>query len=119
MSVHVQLAAMFILAVVIAILHALSRPVSDECKTMNKDQKKTKISHDDGILEASMDVNDEATIVFSNQEQCSSSRNRFKTTNQNRRLGSAVTVTATISGNGSLLVVPIGLESQKQHFSGF
>jgi hypothetical protein len=110
---------MFIIAVVIAIIHALSRPVSDEFKTMTKDQKKAKISHGDGIIEASMDVNDEATIVFSNQDQCSSSRNRFKSINHNRRPVSAVTVTAAMSGDGPLLVVPIGLESEQRHFSGF
>lgn len=64
-----------------------------------------------------MDIQDEATIEFFNQEQGGAARNRFKLSKQNRPAScSGVSVAASTAGDGSLLVVPIGLESQQQHF---
>lgn len=114
MSVHIRLIALCIIAVVIAIFHALSRPIPDECKAS---QTKTKISHDNGPFENTLDVHDEATIEFFNQEQGGAARNRFKLTHQNRPASCrGVSVAASAPGDGSLLVVPIGLESHQQHF---
>jgi hypothetical protein len=101
-----------IVAFLVAILHASSRPVANEYNIIPKEQSyTTRISHHDGFVETIMDTNtddrdNEGTIGFSHQSRNGCSKKRVKCTNQNPRTNSA------IPAYGSLLAVPIGLASQ-------